>query len=336
MIALSIVIANARVFPRILVGQLAEQVFGRDEILVVRNRPPVSGAWVGTDKSCTSEHRPPNKISYSCSHAPEKLSSSLRYRGNTFLIASASGGVSVARNVGWRSARNEWILFLDDDVTISRSFLSKVRERLVERGFPGVMTFRVHSIASVKWSGVRAIISLDRGPELRHTVPPAALALHEVWQYGVGAAMLVSSDVLRDTGGFKPGLGAGRRNGGAEDLEFLWHASRHTTVDYAGDIVVRHRDVCSLRDIGRKFREYGRAIASLAGTAKHVDGLRTVVNYCSHLTSATSSKRLAGLPRQTLLWMRAAVALAVAETGWVYTHSLVCRARSGVLCAGCW
>jgi hypothetical protein len=228
------------------------------------------------------------------------------------------------------------VLFLDDDVMIDETFLSSVRRYVEHRPVASVVTFRVLGASTSQWSSlVKSTISLDRGPEIRNT-DGTWLRLQDVWRYGAGAAMLVSRSVLKATGGFKDQLGAGRRNGGAEDGEFLWHASRHAAVEYRGDISVIHQDVSSLQEVARKLREYGRAIGHLGGTTKSTDGYRYVCGYCAHLMKAAARlEENEDLPERSLTRVRTAIAVAVAESLRVYASSVVLGHQAGILCEGC-
>jgi GT2 family glycosyltransferase len=129
---------------------------------------------------------------------------------------------------------------------------------------------------------VSATISLDRG-ELERRTNGEPVQLGEAFMYGAGAAVMVSRRLLTEIGGFKNELGAGRRYGGAEDLEFLWHLARHGPMLYRADVAVLHRDVTDVRDVGRKFRQYGRALGRLAACVGGREGARAVRGFCAFL-----------------------------------------------------
>jgi histidinol-phosphate phosphatase family protein len=46
------------------------------------------------------------------------------------IVQAGAAGPAAARNVGWRAARAEWIVFLDDDVTPDRDWLARLAEDL--------------------------------------------------------------------------------------------------------------------------------------------------------------------------------------------------------------
>lgn len=307
----SIVIPSARTLPTHLLYSLSAQTRG-DEVIVVRNQPD-RGRDRWTDLS----------------------------RGNLpwaplagVTIIESEPGAAAARNAGWKKATHPWVLFLDDDVLLLPRVLEALRTRIGEHR-SGLFTLRVRSRPNPWSKVVTSTISLDRGPVTRAS-GGKPLALSSTWQYGVGAAMLAHRDVLIDTGGFKDALGAGRAHGGAEDLEFLWHASRHTAIVYLGDITVEHTDVDNRVDIGRKFRHYGRAIARLAGTAKGREGVAAVWGYCTHLICATlRPSRSTDYANGHRLALQAQVLRALVSALRVYVISLLRHPSSGVLCVKC-
>jgi len=136
-----------------------------------------------------------------------------------------------------------------------------------------LLTFTSPEVLEIACCYGKATVSLDGGAEVRRTglIP---LRLRDAWMFGAGAAMLASRKVLMTTGGFKDKLGAGLRDGGTEDSEFLWNASRHTIIEYCGHIAVLHEGAANVSILARKIREYGRAIGHLDGMSRSVDGLR--------------------------------------------------------------
>lgn len=331
---LTIVIPSARSFPSDLIWQLESQTVGGDEILVVQNRPRLgSHNWVGI----TSDLR----LSPLCSnnqhaHVNAKHDTEVATpKGVPLVLLHSDEGTAAARNLGWRTAKNDLVLFLDDDIIVHETFLSEVRQYLTQRPIAGVVTFRILTPTTCQWSPlIEATISLDRGSEIYHT-NGKPLRLQDVWRCGAGAAMLVNRRVLQATNGFKDQLGAGRENGGTEDTEFLWHASHHSTVEYHGRITVFHKNISNFQTVARKMREYGRAIGHLGGTAKSVDGYLYVSGYCSHLEAATRLKEILCLPTRSLTRVTNAIAVAISETFQVYMSSFLHSSKAGILCDEC-
>jgi glycosyltransferase involved in cell wall biosynthesis len=251
----------------------------------------------------------------------------------TVSVLRSQPGAAAARNAGYRSARHDWILFLDDDVQIRSPFLAFARD-LVDKSLPGVMTLRVKDARSTATPlPLAAIISLDRGTDSRSA--PRPLPLQDVWMYGVGAAMMVHRSVMAATGGFKVHLGAGRWHGGAEDLEFLWHAARHTSIKYHADLTVEHPQPPTARATFLKIVEYGRAIGHLAGIAKGQATWTTVVNYCKHVEVNTRPGRLRSVDLLGAVQARSWSLFAITETAYAFALARLISSRWGVLCSGC-
>src|SRR5215472_15990985 len=106
MVPLTIVIPNGRVFPSALVAALGSQTLEGDEIRVVQNhRRHAARHWAGAN-------------------AGQAAPAPADHQGVRVLTSEL--GAAAARNVGWRSAANEWIVFLDDDVHVLAGFLAEV------------------------------------------------------------------------------------------------------------------------------------------------------------------------------------------------------------------
>jgi len=90
--------------------------------------------------------------------------------------------------------------------------------------------------------------------------------IDEVREYGVGAALLANCTILEEIGGYKDRLGPGRIHGGTDDIEFLWHVSRHGgTISYIGELEVQHLVPDSFDDWSGKLDNYAAAVGHLAG-----------------------------------------------------------------------
>jgi GT2 family glycosyltransferase len=324
------VIPSARLFPLSLMKQLENQAVEGDEILLVKNHPRLAERdWAGI----SSGRRASTKWGVR-SDVTRDRTITLR-KEVPIIILHSHCGAAAARNLGWQRAKNKSILFLDDDITIQKTFLNDVRQHISQRPIADVVTFRILTKSIPRWfAPIEAAIALDRGARTYDTsgIP---LQLASVWTYGAGAAMIIDRGILKETGGFKDQLGAGRRNGGVEDAEFLWHASRHGVVQYHGAVSVLHKVPSSFENLSRKMREYGRAIGNLGGMTGSVEGFRYVSNYCSHLDETRSSIDLLGLSKRNLSLARSAFAAAVSETIHAYRMSLVQSRQRGILCNRC-
>jgi len=331
-VRLSIVIPNGRGLPEKLLLQLFGQCIDGDEILVVRNLP--SAAWTFSEPN--AKHRPsPDELIPEVSQRVAGMTAAARASNTDLKLLESPAGAASARNVGWRHAANELILFIDDDVTLSHSFLTDVREAAVEDRDIGVMTFRVRSRGTGNDAGLREVVDLDRGSVSLRSNRSVALPLREMWRFGAGAAMLARRETLSEIDGFKAELGAGRKNGGAEDLEFLWHATHHTCIAYRANVVVYHGIDGSPHVTQRKSVHYGRAIGALAGTTRRFDGTRMAANYCAYLVRGGMVTRDASRQRRGLLVTQVWIVVAIVETIRVYVLALLLNRRSLVLCPEC-
>lgn len=308
---LSVVIPNGRALPVTLMEQLRLQLHHvDDEILVVRNQPTTRGRrWFS--------HRGSRSQAAAVSSGEDGI----------VRLLTSGPGAAAARNAGWQTARNEWILFLDDDVMLDQQFLHRTRSLAAESN-AAVNTFRIRACPA---KAVSPMLDLDRGSANRSS--SEHIRLNDAWRLGAGAAMLVHLSVLSTTGGFKERLGAGRHDGGAEDLEFLWHLSRHGTVRYCGDISVDHPCPVGTEQQVRKLVTYARSVGRLAGASRRTEGVWTLAGFCRHAlcAAALAESRPSTWGQIYLGWGRA---LAVAHCIGAFGRGWL-RPRDDILCQAC-
>jgi hypothetical protein len=167
-----------------------------------------------------------------------------------------------------REASQEWLLFLDDDVSILPDLLAALRARIAESTFD-VITMNVRSASS---TGPVGALRDDRYPLSRGdsvTLFPGHTGTkwspEDVWRVGVGAAMAWRLQVLQEIGGFACPLGQGRRYGGAEDLyAFRQALLSGRTIRYDGELVVGHLTPASPVELRRTMRGYALAEGAFA------------------------------------------------------------------------
>lgn len=133
-------------------------------------------------------------------------------------VRSDVPGLSIARNLGLEHARGEFIVYTDDDCAVDPGFLA-----------PLVAPF---GIATVGASTGR-LVDVSHHPTATNEPVQVLSRTTAGIDAGHGALMAFRTSILRGLGGFDPVLGAGRRFGGAEDLDAM------SRVLHAGYSVVR-------------------------------------------------------------------------------------------------
>lgn len=318
----SIVIPSAREYPRTLISALLAQSKEQEEIILVNDTTCSDENWLLDADSEPGSANPP----------AEHLADD-RVR---VLETAGDGGGAEARNIGWRAATNPWILFLDDDTSVTNHFLKQARKTICQNPATTVATYRVMTPQSTtSWARLsEKTLSLDRGSELRSTQQP--LAIDNVWQYGVGAALAANRDLLLEIDGYKDKLGPGRPFGGIEDIELLWHASHHPgTITYDGTVRVKHQLGETYSEWRGKLRDYGQAIGHLAGAVDSNAAKRWMSGYCELLREATTTTIFDRLSSQDQVKAEAALNNAIEATHESYERFKDPKQEPIYLCETC-
>ena len=148
-------------------------------------------------------------------------------------------GLSLARNSGILAARGEILAFADDDVVVDRYWLVEL-----VRGF-----FLAKDVVCV--TGLLLPLELETPPQLWFEeyyrifswssralterifnigANRADLSIYRPGQLGQGASMAFTAAFLRNSGGFDPALGAGRKAGGEDIAAFIQAVMRGYTL----------------------------------------------------------------------------------------------------------
>lgn len=164
-------------------------------------------------------------------------------------VRSDVPGLSIARNIGLRSTQREVVVFTDDDAVVEPGFLAPLR-------------------AAFACSRVAAAAGRLRdadGSTGGHLSDPETLrAVTDGLDVGHGALMAFRRETILAAGGFDPLLGAGRRWGGAEDMDafcrllFLGHEIARVPA-----AVVTHVNTRDDRDYIALNENYGRGIGAM-------------------------------------------------------------------------
>lgn len=257
--AISVVIPNARGFPATLVKRLLEQMGDDDELYLIEDDTWTSDRWnLGSAGDTTSS--PHDSDSDVCLEFFDDDRFDKRE-------TTGNGGGAEARNIGWRAATNDVVLFLNDDLYVPDGFIADVRASIDAHPSADILCYRVSRFQDPNpWIMLsKRTVSLDRGGAFK-TTRGAPLSIDEVRDYGTGAALLADRTILEETGGYKDELGPGRPHGGTDDIEILWHVSLHGgTISYIGDLEVQHPVPESFEEWERKLEDYASAVGHLAG-----------------------------------------------------------------------
>jgi GT2 family glycosyltransferase len=219
------------------------------------------------------------------------------------VLRTLGQGAAAARNAVLAACKTEWILFIDDDVSLLDDVLPAIRARIQHPDFD-VLTANVLSGNCEIGRLYDERFPLSRGPGVAvyFGTTGTCWSPNDVWRVGVGACMAWRVESLRRIGGFAVPLGQGRRFGGAEDLEAFRRALRKgLVIRYDGTLVVRHESPRTLGELHAKMRDYALALGAFAahvwiherqlGMALHV--LRDVLD-CPTRTIVESVRKFSG------------------------------------------
>ncbi|HJS88191.1 MAG TPA: glycosyltransferase [Acetobacteraceae bacterium] len=156
----------------------------------------------------------------------------------------ARPGVSLARNVGARCARSEWIAYIDDDAIPEPGWVRAILDAIAEPSAPALVGGRIlpsWEAPLPRWwparlRGVLSIIEHDWPGEYRTKDVPRGLEPY-------AANMVVNVAALLEAGGFRAAVG---RYGAAllsdEEVQLAWTLQDSgRAVRYDPRVVVRHQ-----------------------------------------------------------------------------------------------
>ena len=302
---LSIVVPSARDTPSRLLRTLLDQAGDADELILVKDTFSHDGNWSVEEASAERE-------------SSEEVDGNRTWTWKTddrTRIEHTQGGAGVARNTGWKTATNNWILFLDDDVVVTNGFLQAVRRSLSRNQDSLVIGFRIVSPqpkTDWEWMG-RKTLTVDRGPEQR-TSNGEPVRIQDTWLYGSGGTFVAKRSALEQMNVFKRYLGAGRLFGGTEDTEFLWHASHHGPISYDGEVSVVHPHPETREGWADKLVAYGRSLGFLAGAIETEDSIKHALGYCTFIRESLDSTEFSKLSDKRQRFAKQSIDAAVTET----------------------
>jgi len=180
----------------------------------------------------------------------------------TGYVVEPEAGLDRARNRGWRTARTEVVVYVDDDARVHRRFVAAIA-----RGFLGETVGAVSGMVmpAELETDAQVLFEMQGGMHkgFRRQVFHRDSWEHGVQPYrlGVGTNMAFRRSVLDELGGFDPRLDVGTSTRGGGDLDMLYRVLLEGwTVVYEPSAVVQHihrRDwaglVAQMRDNGVAF-----------------------------------------------------------------------------------
>ncbi|MBN9202582.1 MAG: hypothetical protein ABS61_01675 [Microbacterium sp. SCN 70-18] len=167
-------------------------------------------------------------------------------------------GLSIARNIGLRATEREVVVYTDDDCEVAPDFLEQI-------------------VAPFSDPSIHAATGRLRDA---HSEPPTLIAeettvlrrILDGLDAGHGALMAVRRSSAVATGGFDPILGAGRRFGGAEDMDMLCRLIRSGgTVARVPGSVVTHVFTREDDDYVRLNTNYGLGLGAMCAKWRRMD-----------------------------------------------------------------
>ena len=226
-----------------LVGNLASQLGSCDELLVVDDAPAAGVHFPATEISAVD-------------------------REKVRVLLTCGSGAAQARNKALTEAKNDWILFVDDDVVAPRDFICSVR-KILSSDECDIVTGNVvsHPAAGEVGRLFDERYPLSRGQVSRtfHGSTGTFWSPNDVWRVGVGACMAWRTPQLRRLHGFVGTLGQGRRFGGAEDLDAFRRAlCAGLTIRYESTLTVQHYPPATRAELESKMVGYTLALGAFA------------------------------------------------------------------------
>jgi GT2 family glycosyltransferase len=149
-------------------------------------------------------------------------------------VHSHSAGLSRARNIGTVTARQDVIVFLDDDMLVDRGWLAAIVAQLRRRGPGWAVTGLVREGAAERPGAFQMSVLADTTPR-----EYSGRLLRDVLYTG---NMAINRELLERVGQFDERLGAGTDFPGAEDNDFGYRLlTLGARVAYVPDAAVEHR-----------------------------------------------------------------------------------------------
>lgn len=166
-------------------------------------------------------------------------------------------GLSIARNIGLRATECDVVVYTDDDCAVAPHFLEEIAAPFSDPG--------VHAATGLLRDAHSAALPSSADVRILHRILEGLDAGH-------GALMAVRRSSAMSVGGFDPVLGAGRRFGGAEDMDMLCRLLRAGgKVARVPRSVVTHVFTREDDDYVRLNTNYGRGLGAMCAKWRRMD-----------------------------------------------------------------
>jgi glycosyltransferase involved in cell wall biosynthesis/peptidoglycan/xylan/chitin deacetylase (PgdA/CDA1 family) len=173
-------------------------------------------------------------------------------------IATPPRGVSIARNLGWRSTTGSIVAFTDDDCVPDQGWLAAVELALGDDATLDATTGRVLGLG-LDAPGMHAVSS--RTDQRDRTYAGRTLP----WRVGTGGNLAVRREALERVQGFDPRLGPGSPGEAAEDLDLVYRLlAAGSRIRYEPKALVYHERQSTIRRRLSRTR-YGHGLGAFAG-----------------------------------------------------------------------
>ena len=257
---------------------------------------------------------------------PDLLAALVAGRNGFRIVRETRPGISAARNAGLSAARNEIVVYTDDDVRTDAGWLRAIGTRFAREpeldgltglilpaeldtpaqlwferyygGFGGQRTFEPLTLqaadaAGRPWRRARVVLTDDHHRQVRE------FAIYGVGAYAAGANMAFRRSALERIGGFDVALGTGTPSRGGEDLAaviaLLWQGGR---IGYEPGAVVYHRHRRGYDELRHQMRGNGVGFTAMltslvAGDAGHVVGVASQLPLAVRRFAGQAAYRLA-------------------------------------------
>jgi GT2 family glycosyltransferase len=194
-----------------------------------------------------------------------------RFHGVRYVLAPVAG-LDVARNAAWRTARADYVAYVDDDVVLDTAWAEGCGAALRAHPDVGLVTGLVlpYALATTAQVLFERAGGFRRGfrPQRWQGAERAGDPLYPLGagRFGAGCNMVIRRTVLAALGGFDDALDTGAPLPGGGDLDIFYRVLRagHALV-YEPAMAVHHEHRCTLDELTRQYFTWGQGFLAFLG-----------------------------------------------------------------------